>query len=141
MEHILCAAEGRLGSDARLQFTQTGQAVISASVAVADGQRTDTSVADTQWLRVSAPARAPSPQVLPGSAAPEQEGPLEHRWLRGRKLTVMLRSGERLEGCRLVSSDRYNFVFETVSDIASPTTSLVPKHAIDRIDVGERIAA
>jgi hypothetical protein len=52
-----------------------------------------------------------------------------------------LRSGERLEGCRLVSSDRYNFVFETVSELASPITSLVPKHAVDRIDVGGRIAA
>jgi hypothetical protein len=66
---------------------------------------------------------------------------LENRVLRGRTLTVVLRSGQRLEGCRLVSSDRYNWLFETVSDLATPTRSLVPKHAVDRIDVGGRIAA
>jgi hypothetical protein len=40
----------------------------------------------------------------------------------------------------LEAGDRFNWLFETVSDIASSTRSLVPKHAVDRIDIGGRIA-
>jgi hypothetical protein len=83
--------------------------------------------------RAPEPRRRAPASAQSGSAPPEQ-------LLWGRKLIVLLRNGDRLDPCRLVVADRYNFVFETVSELASPTTSMVPKHAIDRIDIGAAFA-
>lgn len=102
---------------------------------IPDTRSTADEVAD-RAAQAAAKTQMPPPQPAPPEDPRE---PLETRVLRGRKLTVILRSGERVESCRLEAGDRYNWLFVTLSPIASAVKILVPKHAVDSIHLGERI--
>lgn len=51
MNGIIACAQGTLGRDAELRYTQSGQAVLNFSIAVQDAKRPEG--AETEWLRVS----------------------------------------------------------------------------------------